>query len=557
MDIYFYKGTDGIDVDIEVVPETVKIGDSVRVFKSEKSSGLTTSQSRERIIKDILNTDLVDTDIYRGVGIDEINEKPVRWTKQKNDLQILGRLIPKSRSILEPQVYPTSKIIGDLNETSGIGVNGADSIFVDDAQSFFYESKYGLDLSASSVDALITSGQIGVGAAVTAIVSAAGTISSFDITNAGEGYDAATVEISIPTVGIGTYLKVDEINGATATAVVSVAGTISSINITNPGSNYITSPLITIGDANEIVTAEGVGIGSTATASATIGAGGVITSIDVTGMGSQYSLLDPPSVTIELPPAEVGIGSTATAISTVVGGKITNIDVVNPGLGYTHSNPPQVIVNLPRFKTEKITGIRKFEGFTGIITGITEVGGSALRFDFYAVRKNSDGGFTPADASKLDTGYPVYIKDTNVGNGLTSVNQDDDNVVGIGTTFLDNVYIVNSVTPPVSTSQASITCNVHSNSSSSISGIAQTGFYDPTNPGLTTSLGTINWGRLYSPIGNPNLKRSSNPISIGVTGLTVNTGLTTFPTIQRKSYDGQGETGHRNSGSIRAVISIT
>ena len=464
VDIYFYKGTDGIDVDIEVVPETVKIGDSVRVFKSEKSSGLTTSQSRERIIKDILNTDLVDTDIYRGVGIDEINEKPVRWTKQKNDLQILGRLIPKSRSILEPQVYPTSKIIGDLNETSGIGVNGADSIFVDDAQSFFYESKYGIDLSASSVDALITSGQIGVGAAVTAIVSAAGTISSFDITNAGEGYDAATVEISLPTVGIGTYMKVD---------------------------------------------------------------------------------------------GQVGIGSTATATATVVGGKITNIDVVNSGMGYTHSNPPQVIVNLPRFKTEKITGIKQFEGFTGIITGITEVGGSALRFDFYAVRKNSDGGFTPADASKLDPGYPVYIKDTNVGNGLTSVNQDDDNVVGIGTTFLDNVYIVNSVTPPVSTSQASIICNVHSDSASSISGIAQTGLYDPTNPGLTTSLGTINWGRLYSPIGNPNLKRSSNPISIGVTGLTVNTGLTTFPTIQRKSYDGQGETGHRNSGSIRAVISIS
>ncbi|GIS09083.1 MAG: hypothetical protein CM15mP113_2130 [Pseudomonadota bacterium] len=30
------------------------------------------------------------------------------------------------------------------------------------------------------------------------------------------------------------------------------------------------------------------------------------------------------------------------------------------------------------------------------------------------------------------------------------------------------------------------------------------------------------------------LVRSSNPISIGVTGLTVDAGLSTFPTIQRK-----------------------
>ena len=84
----------------------------------------------------------------------------------------MGRLISKSRSILEPQIYPTSKIIGDLSETSGIGVNGNNSIFVDDAQSFFYEGKYDNSLKPSSVDAVITSGEIGVGAAATAIVSA-------------------------------------------------------------------------------------------------------------------------------------------------------------------------------------------------------------------------------------------------------------------------------------------------------------------------------------------------------------------------------------------------
>ena len=456
VDVYFYKGKDGTDVDIENVTETIQVGDTVRVFKSEKTSGLTTSQSDERIIKDILNTDIVDTDIYRGLGIDEVNEKPIRWTKQKNDLQINGRLVPKSRSILEPQVYPTSKIIGDLSETSGIGLNGTNSIFVDDAQSFFYESKYGIDLSASSVDALITSGELGEVAQATATIGAGGTISSINITEGGSGY-TGTVDI-----GIEAPINVEKF---------------------------------------------------------------------------------------------VGIGTTATAFVTVTNGVVTDAEIINPGLGYDQqSTPPLVIIERPKFETERITGISKFEGFTGIITGITKLSGSELRFDFFGVNKNSNGGLDNApNANILAVGYPVYIKDTKVGNGLTTVNPDDAHVVGIGTTFLDNVYIVNSVDYSLGGSQGAIICKVHSNSASSINGIAQTGFYDPTNPGLTTSLGTINWGRLYGT----GVQRSTNPISIGVTGLTVNAGLTTFPTLQRKSYDSFGETGHRNSGSIRAVISIT
>ena len=65
---------------------------------------------------------------------------------------------------------------------------------------------------------------------------------------------------------------------------------------------------------------------------------------------------------------------------------------------------------------------------------------------------------------------------------------------------------------------------------------------------MTTSLGLINWGRIYGV----NVERSSNPISIGVTGLTVDVGLTTFPTIQRKNYQVNSVRGVRSSGSIRA-----
>ena len=459
VDIFFYKGVDGVDVVVQDITETIKVGDSVRVLRNPNLIGITTDQTRNRIIKDILNTDLADTDIYTDLGIDEKNLKPIKWIKQKTDININGQLVDKSRSILEPQIYPTSKIIGDFTEISGQGTGILDGIFVDNASSFFYENRY-TGITVSEVDALVTNGEINVGASATAIVSAAGSVTSYDITGAGSGYSIApTVKISAPRTGIVTFLQPD-------------------------GS---------------------VGTYSTATASTTIDANGTVSAITV----------------------------------------------IDKGLGYSSSNPPQVIIESPSYQTEKITRLSNVQGYTGIITGITQVtrtgGGPALRFDFHAVTQNNDSEFQNAAANQLQVGYPVLIKDTKVGNGLTSVNPGNSAVVGIGTTFLDNIYIVNSIT--TDGSKGTIVCNVHTNSASLVSGISTEGFYEGET-GTTTTLGTLTWGRLY---GN-NTTRSSNPISIGVTGFTINAGLTTFPTIQRKSYDKIGEKGHRSSGSIRVIL---
>ena len=77
-------------------------------------------------------------------------------------------------------------------------------------------------------------------------------------------------------------------------------------------------------------------------------------------------------------------------------------------------------------------------------------------------------------------------------------------------------------------------------------GIAVTGNYDNAAVGLSTEFGKISWGRIHSVTG-----RNENPISIGVTGLTVNTGLTSFPTIQRKNYTIGSLRGLRSSGALR------
>ena len=137
----------------------------------------------------------------------------------------------------------------------------------------------------------------------------------------------------------------------------------------------------------------------------------------------------------------------------------------------------------------------------------------------------------------------MFITDTIVGNGVTSVNDQDASVVGIGTTFVDNIYIVNNVNTLGEAGE--ITCNIHTNSTSSVLGIAVTGNFNNSNPGIATHLGRITWGRLY------NATRNESPISIGVTGFTINTGLTTFPTIQRKNYTVGSLRGLRSSGAIR------
>ena len=450
VDIFFYKGQDGVDVEIKDIQETIKIGDKLRVTRNE-NIGITTSQDSNRIVKEILSADLIETDVYTGKGIDVNDEKPVRWEKQKVDVILNGEIIPKTRPVLEPQIYPTAKIIADLSTTDGPGTGNNDGIFVDDSFPFLYEKERYNESGDDQVDALISSGQ---------------------------------GEVSV---------------AAAATAIVASDGTISSIVMTENGERIFSTPTVKIAAPHEV----GVGIGTTATATANISS---------TNFGS-----------------------------------VQSITITNSGFGYTHSAPPGVIIELPTFETEKITTITNVEGYTGIITGISPVttsGQKGIKFMFRAVKPDNNGKLENETVTKLKVGYPILVTDTSVGTGLTSVNGHNNSVVGIGTQFLDNIYVVRSFSNKDS-NNGEIVCDVKNNSNTS--GINSTGFYNGTQ-GQTIPLGLINWGRIY---GN-DLNRSSNPISIGVTGLTVDVGLTTFPTIQRKNYVITSVRGVRSSGSIRA-----
>ena len=133
---------------------------------------------------------------------------------------------------------------------------------------------------------------------------------------------------------------------------------------------------------------------------------------------------------------------------------------------------------------------------------------------------------TPTFAG-LTTGYPIYIFDTCVGNGVTSIDNSNSSIVGIGSSFLDNIYYIHAFDS--SASNGSIICNIHS--SSSIVGIATTG-------SISNPAGKFSWGKISG------FARSNSPISIGVSGNIVTTGLSTFATIQRRGV------GLRQTGSL-------
>jgi hypothetical protein len=269
---------------------------------------------------------------------------------------------------------------------------------------------------------------------------------------------------------------------------------------------------------------------------AVVSAAGTIQSLVINSSGSGYignsvtvSISSPPKI-IEINDegAIVSVGSTATAtIAVGVAGTLTTpITITNPGFGYTTLNPPKVIVPLPDPIYENLSEISIVNGFSGIITGITTTtgsGGNPLALTFYLKG--------PVGFSGLQVGYPIYISDTRVGNGVTSIDSSNSAVVGIGTTFIDNIYYVHQFSS--SDTAGIITCNILSTTSTI--GISSSG--NTSNP-----VGKYSWGRMSG------FSRSSSPISIGVTGNTVDVGLSTFATIQRRGV------GIRQTGALPKLL---
>ena len=133
-----------------------------------------------------------------------------------------------------------------------------------------------------------------------------GAITSIAITNAGQGYDAASPPVITISGGGGT--------GATASVIVN--GSISEITVTAGGSGYTSSPLVSI-----------VGGGGSGAAATAIITKGVVSRILINAGGTGYT--SQPSITI------VGGGGTGAAGTASVRGPINTVNITNGGSSYT------------------------------------------------------------------------------------------------------------------------------------------------------------------------------------------------------------------------------
>ena len=262
--IIFYKGSGSVDVISREIIETVKVGDELTIGYDFSLGQEPYLQEDERTVTSMDSTDIVSTFPYFGPGnsADENLLRPVIWCRQTEDKIINGQEVSKDRELYEPNINPFAYVI------KPVGI-GSTIIYVDNIRPFFNsENENDTDLSFQNSITLISQNIVS-GAAATAVVSAAGTISSVVITDGGAGYSTATVSFG-STVGVSTTTQ------AFGSVIVGAGGTITGIAITNPGVGYtssnppqvlISSPVVTV-ETNSVSSYSGdsgviVGFGTT------------------------------------------------------------------------------------------------------------------------------------------------------------------------------------------------------------------------------------------------------------------------------------------------------
>ncbi len=416
--IYFYRGAEHDITEVDIL-ETIKAGDNLTLNKFPEAGLYDEHQQEPRTVTGITTADAVDTNTYIGPGISTSRsvKRPVTWKKQTSDVVIDEIQVGKDRPELEAGVRPTAYIITNVSSAST-------EFFTDSASPLFDQTD---DIVETKQKVLIVDRTVRTGAAATAVVSAAGTISSVVISDGGSGFTAVPhVSIGV-TAGIGTVFA---------------------------------------------------GIGTTAL-------------------------------------------TNATAIATISGvGTVSSVSVVTAGAGYTNTSPPSVLIESEAQKDETISSI-KYGGDFGIITGIgtTTVVGIAttgITFDFYipkgSVFRDTSVVATASTVSGIQTGYYFVINNSNVGNGLTAyADATGITTVGIGTSFIDNIYKVQSVetvlAPALGIGQTAlrrVTVSVSSNQGISI--------------GSSSYFGNYSWGRVYDFVKQGTSSFNAN-INDGITGI--------------------------------------
>ena len=209
----------------------------------------------------------------------------------------------------------------------------------------------------------------------------------------------------------------------------------------------------------------------------------------------------------------------AAATATVsAAGTISAITISSGGFGYDTNATVEVLLSTEPVTIEVIRSA-DCDGDYGLVVGVgtsaTGVGTDSpmVKFELDSDPFLDQAAFGNIVRSGIADGYYFVIHDSVVGNGLTSINVDA-SVIGVGTTFIDNVYRADQV---VTSSSGIVT--VYSNVQS-LAGLGTTS--------LSPRIGYYSWGRFYG------FSRSvTAPKSFTINNQNGYVGLTTAPIVQR------------------------
>ena len=194
--------------------------------------------------------------------------------------------------------------------------------------------------------------------------------------------------------------------------------------------------------------------------------------------------------------------TTAVASASVTSGIVTSITVTNTGTGYTNTNPPSVLIESPSFIYEDIENAT-YSGDFGVISGIstTSVGvaSTGIVFDLFikpdSFLRNTSIVGTAITVSGISTGDYFVVRNSNVGNGLTSLYSNGTNL-GIGTQYLDNVYQVAAV------SIAQTSAVGYGNTYVAKVTVSVSSYNGLTGIGYSNFFGEYSWGKVESSVRN-------------------------------------------------------
>ena len=227
--ILYYRGS-SVDVELVDPPKTIKPGDEV-VIQENPLDPFDISQF-ERVVKNIVTSDQLETFNYFSVGIitDPTRIRPLTWKKQEQDTVINGTLYSKARPSIQSGIKPQATVI------KTIGIDDT-VIYVDNAYPLFTDVD---NLSEDIRDCLILEQRDIEPCIVQSVVSTSSSISSINIIDGGVGY--ANTQSPKVVISESAILQKDPIFSWSSTVGLSTSYNLRSVKYNDK--------LVAVGDSS-------------------------------------------------------------------------------------------------------------------------------------------------------------------------------------------------------------------------------------------------------------------------------------------------------------------